>query len=59
MLGPRQEPSQVFSLFKNEGGFPTQGLSFMVGVVGSVWTFAGMLQTVWDTSTDSSTTYVD
>ena len=42
VIGPGLAPSQVFSLFKNEGGLPTQGLSFMIGVIGSVWTFAGM-----------------
>ncbi|KAI9695991.1 MAG: hypothetical protein M1820_008332 [Bogoriella megaspora] len=41
MLGPHQDASYVFKSFQNGGNWPTQGLSCMVGLVGSVWSFVG------------------
>ena len=41
ILGDHQDPSQVFSLWLNLGNFPTQGLSFMVGLLGPVFMFLG------------------
>lgn len=32
---------QVFTNFLNLGGFPSQGLSFFVGMVGCIFAFAG------------------
>ena len=32
---------EVFTQFLNEGGFPSQGLSFFVGMVGCIFAFAG------------------
>lgn len=41
VYGPHQEASEVFNKFRNEGNWPTQGLSFMIGIVGTVFAFAG------------------
>ena len=41
VLGERQDASQVFATFFNLGGLPTQGLSFMVGLIGPVFMFLG------------------
>jgi choline transport protein len=40
-LGPRAPASQVFGQFINTGGWQTNGLSFMVGLLGNVYTFFG------------------
>ncbi|RAL03503.1 choline transport protein [Aspergillus ibericus CBS 121593] len=40
-LGEHNPASEVFGQFANEGGFPTQGLSFMVGMVGNMFAFTG------------------
>ena len=40
-FAPRISVSNVFTSFSNEGNWPTQGLSFMVGIVGSVFAFLG------------------
>lgn len=39
--GPYQDASEVFSTFLNKGDFPTKGLSFMVGIVGTAFPFLG------------------
>lgn len=44
-LGYHGDASQVFSEFKNNGGWPTQGLSFMVGLIGNVFAFVGKILT--------------
>ncbi len=40
-LAPHTSPEQVFTVFMNSGGWPTQGLSFFVGLVGIVFSFIG------------------
>lgn len=40
-MAPHGSASDVFTLFLNEGGWSTQGLSFFVGLVGSVFSFLG------------------
>lgn len=40
-LAPHSSPQQVFTVFANAGGWPTQGLSFFVGLVGLVFAFLG------------------
>ena len=40
-LGQHQKPSQVFNNWINEGDFSSQGLSFMVGLVGTTQTIMG------------------
>lgn len=41
ILGPHTQPSQVFQMFINSGGWPTNGLSFFVGLLGNVFAFFG------------------
>ena len=41
VLGEHQDPHQVFGLWLNEGHLPTQGVSFMVGLLGPVFMFLG------------------
>ncbi len=41
ILGSHQPASEVFKTFLNTGNWPTQGLSFMIGLIGSVYTFTG------------------
>ena len=41
MLGPHRDARQVFHAFRNGGAWPTQGLSFMIGIIGSVFAFGG------------------
>lgn len=41
ILGPRADSSDVFNKFLNEGNWPTQGLSFMVGISGAIFAFTG------------------
>ena len=40
-FGAHRDASEVFGTFMNKGDLPTQGLSFMVGVVGTSWPFLG------------------
>lgn len=40
-LGYHGDPHQVFTEFRNGGGWQTQGLSFMVGLIGNVFAFVG------------------
>ena len=42
ILGPHQDVSEVFQSFLNKGDWPTQGLSFMIGILGTVYNFTGM-----------------
>ncbi|MCJ1451253.1 hypothetical protein MMC28_001589 [Mycoblastus sanguinarius] len=41
-LGPRRSVSDVFDVFINSGGWSTQGLSFFVGSVQSMYAFLGV-----------------
>ena len=41
ILGPHAQPSQVFKTFINGGEWPTNGLSFFVGLLGNVYAFFG------------------
>ncbi|KAK0620409.1 amino acid permease [Immersiella caudata] len=41
VLGPRGDPKQVFTEFLNLGGWQTDGLSFMVGLLAPVYTLIG------------------
>ncbi|CAD6584222.1 MAG: hypothetical protein ASARMPRED_001636 [Alectoria sarmentosa] len=41
ILGEHQDPHQVFGLWLNLGNLPTQGTSFMVGLLGPVFMFLG------------------
>ena len=41
ILGPHAQPSQVFKMFINGGKWPTNGLSFFVGLLGNVYAFFG------------------
>lgn len=38
---PHNSALDVFTLFLNEGHWPTQGLSFMVGIIGPVFNLLG------------------
>lgn len=40
-LAPHSSPQEIFADFVNAGGWPTQGLSFFVGIVGLVFAFIG------------------
>ena len=40
-LAPHSSPQQVFTVFNNGGQWPTQGLSFFVGLIGLVFAFIG------------------
>lgn len=42
ILGPHQDVSEVFKSFLDKGDWPTQGLSFMIGIIGTVYNFTGM-----------------
>lgn len=41
VLAPRNSAKEVFTSFENLGGWPTQGLSFMVGMLTSVYGLLG------------------
>ncbi|KAM0668479.1 hypothetical protein ACQRIU_002041 [Beauveria bassiana] len=41
-FGAQGDASAVFATFRNEGGWPTQGLSFFVGLLGLIFSFAGV-----------------
>ena len=43
VLGPHGSATDVFSRFINGAGWPTHGLSFIVGIIGNVWTFVGTI----------------
>jgi len=40
-MAPHAKAEEVFTTFSNSGDFSTQGLSFMVGIVGPVFAFLG------------------
>ena len=40
-MAPHGSASDVFTLFLNEGGWSTQGLSFFVGLLGNAFSFLG------------------
>lgn len=40
-MAPHGSASDIFTLFLNEGGWSTQGLSFFVGLLGSAFSFLG------------------
>ena len=42
-LGPHGSPQDVFTTFINGGNWPTQGLSFFVGLSGNAFVFLGIL----------------
>ena len=39
ILGPHASPSEVFGTFINGGNWPTNGLSFFIGLLGNVYAF--------------------
>ena len=41
VLGPHDNSQDVFTTFINSGGWPTQGVSFFVGLLGNVFAFFG------------------
>ncbi|KAH6886871.1 amino acid/polyamine transporter I [Thelonectria olida] len=40
-LGPHGDAKEIFTTFVNNGGWQSQGLSFMVGMMGNVFAFVG------------------
>jgi len=40
-LGPREDAKEVFTTFINKGGWDSQGLSFCIGMMGTVYAFVG------------------
>ena len=40
-LAPHSSPQDVFTLFLNNGGWPTMGLSFFVGLSGNAFVLIG------------------
>ncbi|MCJ1241866.1 hypothetical protein MMC14_009872 [Varicellaria rhodocarpa] len=40
-IGKHQNSSEVFDVFYNGGQWPTQGLSFMIGITGTIFVFVG------------------
>ncbi|CAD6571500.1 MAG: hypothetical protein ASARMPRED_004616 [Alectoria sarmentosa] len=40
-MAPHSSAVDVFTVFSNGGGWPTQGLSVMVGLIGNVFSFTG------------------
>lgn len=42
-LSPHQSKEAVFTVFYNGGGWPTQGLSFLIGLVATVFNFLGIV----------------
>ena len=41
VLGPQGNAKEIFTTFMNLGGWQTQGLSFCIGIMGSVFAFVG------------------
>ena len=41
VLGPKSDPKEMFTTFSNMGGWDSQGLSFCIGIMGSVFSFVG------------------
>lgn len=42
-LAPKGKPADVFQTFVNEGGWPSDGLSFFIGTIGIMFSFIGEL----------------
>ena len=42
-LAPKGKPTDVFQTFVNEGGWPSDGLSFFIGSIGTMFAFIGEL----------------
>ena len=42
VLGPHGSATEVFTQLVNGAGWPENGISFMIGVIGNVWVFVGM-----------------
>jgi amino acid transporter len=40
-LGPHENAKEVFTTFINNGGWDSQGLSFCIGMMGTVYAFVG------------------
>ena len=51
VLGPHDDAANIFTTFINGGNWPTQGLSFFVGLLGNVFAFFGMTVLLLMTST--------
>ena len=45
-LAPHRDAHFVFTTFENNGNWPTQGLSFMVGLSGNIFTLLGQCQSI-------------
>jgi choline transport protein len=41
ILGPKGDAHEIFTTFVNLGGWDSQGLSFCIGIMGSVFAFVG------------------
>ena len=41
VLGPKGDAKEIFTTFVNMGGWDSQGLSFCIGIMGSVFAFVG------------------
>ena len=46
-FGPHEDAS-IYTLFLNEGNWPTQGLSFLIGLSGSVFTLLGQSISIYE-----------
>jgi choline transport protein len=44
VLGPQGNAKEIFTTFVNLGGWKSQGLSFCIGIMGSVFAFVGKLE---------------
>ena len=42
-LAPKRDNEFVFKQFENIGEYPSQGLSFMAGMLGTIWTYVEMI----------------
>ncbi len=40
-MAPQGKASDIFTIFLNEGDWPTTGLSFLIGLLGPVFAFGG------------------
>lgn len=54
-LAPHTDANTVFTTFLNEGGWKTQGLSFMIGLIGPVFNFLGRFRLNNSTSKHTGT----
>lgn len=51
-MAPHGKAVDVFTTFLNEGGWPTQGLSFFVGLIGNVFAFLGKVDRLFHDALD-------